>query len=285
MSESEFSWLCPSCHHALLKSEKVWRCENGHQFDSAREGYVNLLLAQHKNSKQPGDNKAMVAARRTFLNSGHYAPLAEKMADMLLLHAERDKGKADVVSLFDAGCGEGYYLNAIYHRMRESGVSVRASGIDISKFAIQKAAKQYKDGHFAVASTFAIPAHSDSQDAVIQVFAPSSEVEIARVLKKGGYWLKVSPGANHLHQLKALVYDNPEQHEVSDKVPAEFELVDTASLRFEVVLADAANRESLLMMTPFYWQISEQKKLALLSQLVQVEANFHIALFRATKKA
>ena len=36
---------CPVCEEPLLCQERNYRCTNGHLFDIAREGYVNLLLA------------------------------------------------------------------------------------------------------------------------------------------------------------------------------------------------------------------------------------------------
>lgn len=54
----------------------------GHRFDRARQGYLNLLPVQHKNSRDPGDNLAMVEARRDFLNAGHYAPVAKRLAEL-----------------------------------------------------------------------------------------------------------------------------------------------------------------------------------------------------------
>ena len=51
------------------------RCVAGHSFDMAREGYCNLLVVQHKASRDPGDSKDMVAARRSFLEAGHFGPL------------------------------------------------------------------------------------------------------------------------------------------------------------------------------------------------------------------
>ncbi|MFC3094920.1 methyltransferase domain-containing protein [Alteromonas sediminis] len=280
MSQNSFSWLCPSCRQPLHHSSRSWTCIKGHQFDCAKEGYVNLMLAQHKNSKQPGDSKAMVAARRSFLESGNYAPLANKMAEILLANISTDAHSHKPFALFDAGCGEGYYLNYVQAHVAPKLGVVESSGVDISKFAVQKAAKQYKELHFAVASTYAIPVADDSQDLLIQVFAPSSDEEVHRIIKPGGFWLRVNPAADHLHQLKALVYDKPKAHDMKVSSPQGFKKIVTERLRFNVSLDDRQSRESLLMMTPFYWQISEQKKAHLLAHLQQVEADFLIELFQ-----
>ena len=42
------SLICPLCHSPLTFNARSWSCENRHQFDQAKEGYVNLLPVQHK---------------------------------------------------------------------------------------------------------------------------------------------------------------------------------------------------------------------------------------------
>ncbi len=279
---SSFFWRCPSCSLALNYCDGAWTCENKHSFDKAKEGYVNLLLAQHRNSKEPGDSKAMITARRRFLSEGYYQPLMDEIVAALAKHSQtlsHSQSSESTLSLFDAGCGEGQYLNAIYSGLVNQGIIPRVSGVDISKPAVQKAAKLLKLGHFAVASTYSIPLCSATQDAVVQVFAPSSEQEIYRILDDQGLWIKVSPGPEHLFELKQKVYDTPERHTVDTLVPSGFTLLETKSLTFPMNLSSPEIREALLMMTPFYWQISETKKDALLASLMSLTADFHIQLF------
>ena len=73
--------VCPICGMTLQREEKLWRCESGHCFDIARQGYVNLLPVQQKHSLQPGDTKEQVRARREFLDGGFYAPIARELCD------------------------------------------------------------------------------------------------------------------------------------------------------------------------------------------------------------
>ena len=68
---------CPLCHVPLAVHERGARCSGGHTFDRARTGYLNLLPVQHKHSRHPGDDPAMVDARSEFLASGAYAPLRD----------------------------------------------------------------------------------------------------------------------------------------------------------------------------------------------------------------
>ena len=76
--------ICPICKSALKSSEKTYRCESNHSFDIAKEGYVHLLPVQKKNSKNPGDSKEMINARRAFLENGHYTPLVNKIINTII---------------------------------------------------------------------------------------------------------------------------------------------------------------------------------------------------------
>ena len=69
--------ICPHCHAPLSNVERQWRCAAGHSYDQARQGYLNLLLVQFKNSKQPGDTPQMLACRQAFLDAGHYQPVVK----------------------------------------------------------------------------------------------------------------------------------------------------------------------------------------------------------------
>ena len=73
------SVICPLCRGPLARQPRVWRCTQGHSFDVAREGYVNLLPVQHKKSRDPGDDALMVMARRAFLEADHYRPLRDAL--------------------------------------------------------------------------------------------------------------------------------------------------------------------------------------------------------------
>ncbi|MDU0354014.1 23S rRNA (guanine(745)-N(1))-methyltransferase [Paraglaciecola aquimarina] len=279
MNSVQSLWNCPSCQTELTLQGKTWSCENKHSFDMAKEGYVNLLLAHHKNSKEPGDNKDMVNARRAFLEQGHYQPLAEKLGQLFSEYC-RTLENNNEINFFDAGCGEGYYMHVISQLAQSAEFCCAYSGIDISKNAVLKAAKKYKNNQFAVASTYHLPLQNDSQNAVLQIFAPSSEQEILRVLKSNGVWLTVNPAANHLHQLKQALYDSPTEHKDNSNVPAGFTLQKQINLSFDVSLTTQAARENLLMMTPYYWSATEQKKQQLIQQLQLVTTDFDIRIYQ-----
>ncbi|WP_100658226.1 putative RNA methyltransferase [Alteromonas flava] len=275
MTHTESScWQCPLCETPLTLNQSQWQCANRHCFDRAKEGYVNLLPAQHKNSKNPGDSKAMVAARQQFLNQGHYAPLVDAILALLRYHCVT----TDTLRLFDVGCGEGYYSRTLSALFSAQQQAVSIYGIDIAKAAVQKAAKQTVNGHFAVASTFHIPTQADVFDAAIQIFAPASPTEVHRILKPGGIWLCVDPNEYHLQELKQLVYDKPSLHNTDTAVPAGFSMLSTEELTFRIRLDTPEVREQLLMMTPFYWTTSPTKVARLKAELTQVTASFQLKL-------
>ena len=268
-------WICPACQSPLTLIASQWRCARNHSYDRAREGYVNLLLANQKSSADPGDNKQMINARRQFLEQGHFAPLALKLAEII-----RQQSQTDALSLYDAGCGEGYYLQQIAEFLRERGSSVTAAGSDVSRSAIQKAAKKYAANNFAVASSFSLPLASSSQNVLLQIFAPASNEEVHRVLYQGGLWLQVTPGALHLFELKQALYPSPEQHSSNASVPSGFTLVQNQSLKFKIVLPVMQSREQLLMMTPYYWTAVQDALPAVLESMGELTADFTIRVLQ-----
>lgn len=237
------SWSCPLCHAALVAQQGSLRCIQGHQFDVAKEGYVNLLPVQHKKSKEPGDSSDMIQARRVFLDHGYYQPLRDAVCQLL-----------DVIkpqTLLDIGCGEGYYTSAFAKKVPTEGGQVY--GLDIAKVAIRYAAKRYHDISFCVASTQRLPFIADSMDAVVRIFAPCNPQELCRVVKPGGYGITVTPGPRHLYQLKALIYQDVLLHPVAVEPLAGFELCQTLSVNGMMTLS-GQQAVSLLQMTPFAWR-------------------------------
>lgn len=270
-------WTCPACHLPLIQTQQQWCCETNHSYDIAKEGYVNLLLAHQKRSKDPGDNKQMVNARRQFLELGCYLPLLDKMLSLIEQY-QPDKN----ISLYDAGCGEGYYLNYLYQHLQQASKHVTAAGSDIAKAAIQKAAKKYQHLEFAVASSFNLPLAPSSVDCLIQVFAPISSEQVSRVLTDGGIWLQVTPGAGHLQQIKQAIYQTPEPHKAVD-LPAGFDLVETVNVQFDFELSTNADRENLLKMTPYYWSVEQGKLQQVLDNMQKLSADFSLQVLKGAK--
>ncbi len=266
-------WICPVCRWPLLLTEKQWQCENGHSYDHAKAGYVNLLLANHKNKSEPGDSKAMMEARRAFLEAGYYHPLVESLTQ-LIVSPKPDKALA----LYDVGCGEGYYSAMISTALNKAGIKVKAGGNDISKPAIEKAAKKYQELEFVIASNFKIPVASASQNVVLQIFAPVATGEVRRILADGGIWLQVSPAQEHLTQLRQAVYETARDHVVEETIPDGFKLITSKRLSFEFELPELQSRKDLLMMTPYYWSMSQTNVDTVLGKIGKLNADFSIRI-------
>lgn len=191
------SFSCPLCHQPLSREKNSYICPQRHQFDMAKEGYVNLLPVQHKRSRDPGDSAEMMQARRAFLDAGHYQPLRDAIVAQL---RERLDDKATAV--LDIGCGEGYYTHAFADALPE----ITTFGLDVSKVAIKAAAKRYPQVTFCVASSHRLPFSDTSMDAIIRIYAPCKAEELARVVKPGGWVITATPGPRHLMELKGLIY-------------------------------------------------------------------------------
>ena len=146
-------FCCPLCAAPLTRGDHAYTCPGGHSFDLAAAGYVHLLPANRKHSQNPGDDKAMVAARSDFLDRGYYAPLRDALCKLAL----RSTGDRPAPALLDSGCGEGYYTTALFQALAREGRAPSAAGVDISKFALRRAARRLKEGEFAVASVYRLP--------------------------------------------------------------------------------------------------------------------------------
>ena len=169
---------CPVCGAFLEKKERALVCTEGHSFDIARQGYVNLLPVTQKHSKHPGDTRDMVAARRAFLDQGYYAPIARKVWEMLGTRLPAEP------CVLDAGCGEGYYMTQLMEHF-PAGCFI---GVDISKDAVRYAAGRCKSALWLTASAAHLPMASGSMDGVMSMFALTVPEEFSRVLKPGGWF-------------------------------------------------------------------------------------------------
>lgn len=240
---------CPVCGGSLTKQERQFVCPKNHSFDVARQGYVNLLTVTQKHSKNPGDTRDMVAARRAFLDRGHYRPIADKVAAILtpLL--------PECPAFLDAGCGEGYYLSELMGHL-SAGTFL---GVDISKDAVRFAAGRNKQALWLTASAAHLPVAEGSLDGIMSMFALSVPEEFCRVLKVGGYYLEVTAGRNHLMGLKNLIYSEiTEKQEKTAKELPGFRLVSTETLSFPIALTSGEEVMQLLTMTPHFWRITRE---------------------------
>ena len=257
----------------MQQSGKSYACQNQHSFDVAKEGYLNLLPVQYKHSKEPGDSKQMMIARREFLEAGFYEPIAKAVA--LMIDANKPKGQN--IRLLDLGCGEGYYSRNIAFYCNHSE-QIALHGIDIAKFAIAAAAKKQPNARFIVASSSRLPYADLYFDFVLRVFAPSDDNELKRVMESSGHLLTVTPGPRHLWQLKELIYAEVTEHAPESPVPQGFERLTVQRISYNII-PNPQQRIALLQMTPFAWRANEtaQEYIKSVPEL-EIETDFILTL-------
>lgn len=243
----ETKLVCPVCKRPLFKYEKMFKCEDNHTYDIAKEGYVNLMLANNKNSKEPGDNKEMMIARRDFLNAGFYQKLLNEIISVLKMHVLEDS------TIIEAGCGEGYYISNIKNVFHKSEVY----GFDISKDAIKYAAKRNNNINVYVSSSYSSNIKSRSVDALLIVFAPFAEKEFNRILSDNGIIVLVKPRTEHLLELKKTFYSDIKP--TTEKEYENFYVYKTINVAYNI-FPDCKNLENLFKMTPFYYQVGEKNR-------------------------
>lgn len=181
------------CRQPLVREEARFTCANGHSFDVARSGYLNLLQPQDKRSKTPGDTEAAVAARRRFLESGAVDPLVDALVQTLPMHSGQ--------SLLDVGCGEGYHLDAF-----RRAYPIDTYGTDISIPAIDQAARRYRESFWVVANADRfIPWAEASFDAVTSITARLNAAEFRRLLKPDGSLLVALPAPDDVIELREAI--------------------------------------------------------------------------------
>ncbi|WP_456269680.1 methyltransferase domain-containing protein [Kushneria sp. AK178] len=256
---------CPLEGESLSRMDGGWGCPQGHRFDVSRQGHVNLLPVQKKRSLDPGDSKAMIAARRRFLEAGHYQGIAGAVSRRILAHAPEH----DRLAVLDAGCGEGYYLRALADA-GEAQHELALLGLDISRWAVQAAAGRDKRMQWVVGSNAALPVPDQSLDVVLCMFGFPTPAEFARVLKPGGLLLEVEAGPDHLIELREIIYPTLKAPRQPRQTPSTGFSFDTAETVRDVMSLDSAEQVAdLLVMTPHLYRASAEGR-------AQAEALAHL---------
>ncbi|MDD3353702.1 MAG: methyltransferase domain-containing protein [Zoogloea sp.] len=244
---------CPLDGNLLTCSGNSWRCPSGHTYDISAQGYTHLLPVQNKRSKDPGDSREMVAARRRYLEAGPYQVIADAVARAVL--AELPIRGA---TCLDAGCGEGYYLRQLANAAGETH-ALAVLGLDISKWAVLAAAKADRRMGWVVGSNANLPVLPVSVDRLLCMFGFPVYGEFARVLRPGGRLIQVDPGPDHLRELREIIYPilKPART-LEPSVPAGFALLGAESLRYGIALEAPEQIADLLVMTPHLYKASPE---------------------------
>ncbi len=235
---------CAQCGAALARDGGTLRCEAGHVFDIARQGYVSLLPAGAKVTR--GDTAAMVRARADFLADGLFASLAAELV--------RAASSVDAPGcVVDVGAGTGYYLAAVLDRFPErAGVA-----LDISKFSLRRAARAHQRiGAVRCDAWRRLPVADAAAALALNVFAPRHGAELHRILGPAGRLLVVTPRPDHLGELVGplglLTVDQRKQERLTEKLSPYFELAARHEHRVTLSL-DRSAIGALVTMGPSSW--------------------------------
>ncbi len=255
------NFACPLDGTPLL-GDKTLRCDNGHSFDMARQGYLHLLPVQNKKSKQPGDSQAMVVARSRFLEEGFYLPVSDHLNALALQYL----ALAGDLCVVDAGCGEGYYLDRFCDvLMLHEGGAATLTGLDISKPAVVAAARRNKLITWLVASNSNPPLLPQSVDMIFCMFGFPDYAAFKKILKPGGKVLLVEAAEDHLLELRQVIYPEVRKAPPPALDRAElvgFSLVDSQSLTYQTAALNREQIADLLVMTPHLFRATREGKAA-----------------------
>ena len=241
------NFICPKCKGKLtISPDRRAVCSLGHSYDAAKEGYYNLLIKS--SGGVHGDNREMVLARREFLQSGAYLPLAERLCESVLRYAAHGS------VILDGGCGEGYYTDLIERRLSDGKISASVLGFDISKDAVRYAAKKNRALSLAVASSYDMPISDGGVDILVNVFAPLALDEVRRVVRPGGKFIMAIPDEKHLFGLKEVLYERPYKNTVQSSDLPGFSLIFEERIAYTLELDLKEKIASLFMMTPYAYR-------------------------------
>ncbi|MCU1574370.1 MAG: hypothetical protein JWO93_2452 [Micrococcaceae bacterium] len=265
-------------------------CREGHSFDRARQGYINLLTGA--GTAFVPDTAAMVAARDEFLQAGHYQPLAEAIAaraaaglqpEGLPPEGPRPEGPRPEGLVVDAGTGTGYYLRALLDRAPAATASI---GLDLSKFALRRAARTNPDTLNLVWDLWRpLPLAAACADVILVVFAPRNPAEFARILRPGGTLLVVTPLPGHLAEIAIgvglLGIQADKQEMLVASLAGSFLLAQEEDVNYTLRL-DHADVARLALMGPAGHHVAADAvaaRVQSLPEVSEVSASFRISAF------
>ena len=231
---------CPHCAASIKIGAGVAKCDAGHSFDIARQGYVNFLTNQTfiKNA----DSAAMVGARQKM----HARPFFQNLAQQIAQLCEGLYRDISVPVIIEPGGGTGFYASAAT-QVASSSVAV---SFDISVHAAKVCARQSNRIAAVVADVWQPwPIGENSADIVLSVFSPRNFAETERVLNSGGTLIVVAPEDHHLVELRSQFNALNIQHDKSETISAalaNFSKIDHFVYHSKELLDGQAMYETLL---------------------------------------
>ena len=182
---------CPVCQGSLVRDGRSVRCDRMHSFDQARQGYVDLTAGR---STHAGDTAQMVAARQALLGAGHFDPVSAVVSGA----TKRVLTRYSSGMIVDVGAGTGHYLASVLDGLP----GYIGLAVDVSKPALRRAARAHPRMAAVRADVWdRLPVRDGAARAVLNIFAPRSGGEFARILAPGGALVVVTAEPGHLAEL------------------------------------------------------------------------------------
>ena len=255
---------CPSCGAALTRTGDDFTCVHRHRVNVNRKGCLNVLSSQ-VDSCYDAD---LFAARRRVFDAGCYHAVAEAIESLLPAGDHR---------IMDAGCGDGWYLNALL--TRHEGWC--GAGVDISRDAIFQATNLPCTALWVVGDLRRLPFRDGSFTAVLDVLTPANYDEFRRVLASDGLLIKVYPGSGYLKELRAARGMAPyEEGQVDAYLREKAHLVDERRVTVTHNVSDELWRD-FVWMTPLMQDLSaEEKNKIAANNAGTVTVDLHVAACR-----
>jgi 23S rRNA (guanine745-N1)-methyltransferase len=205
----------------------------------------------------------MVAARAALLSAGHFDALTTAVTE-----AVRSAAGALDGPVVEVGAGTAHYLAAALERIGNIGIAV-----DTSKPALRRAARAHaRIGAVRADIWRGLPLADGTAAAVLDVFAPRSGEEFARVLDPAGALIVATPAAGHLGELVdalGLIRVDPAKRERLHKsLDGRFALSEERSVRADLTLS-RADAQALVGMGPSAWHTDAAAIAAALAGLVE----------------
>ena len=126
---------------------------------------------------------------------------------------------------------------------------------------MQAAAKRDRQSTWIVGSNARLPLLAGTLDRVLCLFGFPVYPEFARVLRPGGLIVQADAGADHLSELRQIIY--PALKPVPSatfQAPPGFSLIDERDVRYHTEVVGATNIADLLAMTPHLFRASHEGK-------------------------
>lgn len=263
------SLACPVCRAPLTRSGDDLLCPAKHRQSVNRKGCLNVLSQQVDSCY----DAALFDARRRVFGAGCYDAVISAIEDLLPLGTHR---------LLDAGCGDGWYLNALL--TRHEGWC--GAGADISRDAILRATDLPCTALWLVADLRRLPFADGSFTAVLDVLTPASYDEFRRVLAPDGLLIKVYPGSGYLRELRQARGMAPyEEGQVDAYLREKAAVVGERRVTVTHAVTPELWRD-FVWMTPLMQDLSADEKNAIAAKPAQtVTVDLHVAACRLEGRA